>query len=58
MKCNICNKEFSPDCDYNQGRCPHLPSMAEEILNSKYKTRYYDLVQKIKAWFNKKTIRN
>jgi|LauGreDrversion4_2_1035121.scaffolds.fasta_scaffold6269416_1 hypothetical protein len=54
MKCNICNKEFSPDCDYNQGRCPHLPSMAEEILNSKYKTRYYDLVQKIKAWFNKK----
>lgn len=23
MKCNTCNKDYSPDCDYNQGRCPH-----------------------------------
>ena len=27
MKCNTCNKEYSPDCDYNQGRCPHHPPM-------------------------------
>ena len=23
MKCNTCNKEYSLDCDWNQGRCPH-----------------------------------
>lgn len=23
MKCNTCRKEYSEDCDYNQGRCPH-----------------------------------
>lgn len=27
MKCNICRQEYSPDCDYNQGRCPHHPPM-------------------------------
>lgn len=26
-KCNICNKDYTPDCDYNQGRCPHHPAM-------------------------------
>ena len=26
-KCTICNKEYSPDCDYKQGRCPHHPPM-------------------------------
>lgn len=27
MKCNLCKKEYSPSCDYNQGRCPHHPPM-------------------------------
>jgi hypothetical protein len=27
MKCNTCNKEYSPECDYKQGRCPHHPPM-------------------------------
>lgn len=27
MNCNICKKEYSADCDYNQGRCPHHPPM-------------------------------
>lgn len=27
MKCETCNKEYSPDCDYNQGRCPHHPPL-------------------------------
>ena len=26
-KCKICHKEYSPDCDYNQGRCPHHPPL-------------------------------
>lgn len=27
MKCETCNKEYSADCDYKQGRCPHHPPM-------------------------------
>ena len=27
MKCETCNKEYSTDCNYNQGRCPHHPPM-------------------------------
>ena len=27
MKCKICRREYSPSCDYNQGRCPHHPPM-------------------------------
>jgi hypothetical protein len=26
MKCDTCKKEYSPNCDFNQGRCPmHMP---------------------------------
>ncbi len=27
MKCQLCHKEYSPECDYQQGRCPHHPPM-------------------------------
>lgn len=27
MTCKICRKPYSPECDYNQGRCPHHPPM-------------------------------
>lgn len=27
MTCKTCNKEYSPECDYNQGRCPHHPPL-------------------------------
>lgn len=27
MKCTTCNKEYTTDCDYNQGRCPHHAPM-------------------------------
>ena len=27
MKCTLCRKEYSPGCDYRQGRCPHIPPM-------------------------------
>ena len=29
MKCNICHSVIRPDCDYNQGRCPHRKPMIE-----------------------------
>jgi hypothetical protein len=28
-KCNICRQEYTPACDYNQGRCPHHKPMIE-----------------------------
>lgn len=27
MNCDICKQEYSPTCDYKQGRCPHHPPM-------------------------------
>lgn len=27
MKCNTCKKDYSPECDFQQGRCPHHPPM-------------------------------
>lgn len=27
MKCNLCYKEYSPNCDWKQGRCPHHPPL-------------------------------
>jgi hypothetical protein len=27
MKCEICNQEYSPTCDYKQGRCSHHPPL-------------------------------
>ena len=34
QKCSICNQVPEPDCDYRQGRCPHL----KPIINLKTKT--------------------
>jgi hypothetical protein len=27
IKCAVCGKDYTPDCDFNQGRCPHHPAM-------------------------------
>jgi hypothetical protein len=27
MTCKTCGKEYSPDCDWNQGRCPNHPPL-------------------------------
>jgi hypothetical protein len=27
MKCDHCGKNYSPDCDYRQGRCPQHPPL-------------------------------
>ena len=29
MKCATCRSEITPDCDWNQGRCPHQKPMIE-----------------------------
>ena len=27
IKCAVCRKDYTPECNYNQGRCPHHPAM-------------------------------
>ena len=29
MKCKTCRKEYSPQCDYRQGRCPLRPPVIQ-----------------------------
>lgn len=52
-KCNTCGEEIKANCDWRQGRCPHLPSMADLILNDPYYTRYLNLVNFVKGLFRR-----
>jgi len=29
MQCKTCRTEYSPSCDWDQGRCPHHPPMID-----------------------------
>ena len=46
--CSVCRKPIRMSCDWRQGRCPHLPSFAEQILNDSYKSRFYNLLTFVK----------
>lgn len=52
-KCNTCGEYYSPSCDWQQGRCPHHPSMIDQILSDPYKSRYYNLINSLKDWFRR-----
>jgi hypothetical protein len=45
-KCPFCNKQYSPDCDFRQGRCPLHPALLDKILDLK-------IFKTIKGWFNR-----
>jgi hypothetical protein len=47
VTCQTCGQVPSIACDWNQGRCPHLPSMLDRIMSSPYKTRFYNLLKLI-----------
>jgi hypothetical protein len=49
QRCSICRKEILMSCDWQQGRCPHLPSMVEQILAIPYKVRFYNLIKFFKG---------
>jgi hypothetical protein len=49
IDCKICGREYSPRCDYMQGRCPHHPMMLDNILSSPYKLRFYNLLKFFKG---------
>ena len=47
MKCNTCKNDYSPECDYKQGRCPHHKPMIE--IQPKDTSRGHFLVSLIKS---------
>ena len=46
IDCNTCGKEYSPMCDFMQGRCPYHPAMLN--LNT-VKTRFTNLINFFKG---------
>ena len=40
VKCNHCGQYVHADCDWRQGRCPHLPSLLDQILADSYRSRF------------------
>ena len=54
MKCETCGENIKKNglgCDWRQGRCPHRSPMFNEIVLSKYKIRFYNLMTALKGWF-------
>jgi hypothetical protein len=43
VKCSTCGGVYSAHCDWQQGRCPHHPSMLDQILADNYRSRFYNL---------------
>lgn len=41
MKCKTCRREYTPECDYNQGRCPHHKPMIEIQPKDTSKGHFY-----------------
>lgn len=41
MKCNTCRQEVQPNCDWNQGRCPHRKPMIEIQPKDTSKGHFY-----------------
>ena len=46
IDCQICGREYTPACDYRQGRCPHHPSLINVSL---IKTQIQNLINFFKG---------
>ena len=44
-RCSVCKKEYTPACDYMQGRCPHHTSVLDTIVSDPYRSRFYNLLK-------------
>ena len=40
-KCNTCHNPYSPDCDWNQGRCPNHPPLIKIQPKDTSKGHFY-----------------
>lgn len=45
VNCSYCGEIIHPDCDWRQGRCPHQPSLLDQILADFYRSRFYNLIK-------------
>jgi len=50
IDCKTCGKKYTVTCDWQQGRCPHHPSMISWY--PEYYFRYFDLIELIKDWWH------
>lgn len=41
IDCKTCGREYTPMCDFMQGRCPYHPAMLD---THKFKTRFNNLI--------------
>jgi len=41
MYCSTCHRKYTPECDYNQGRCPHHPPLIEIQPRDTSKGHFY-----------------
>jgi hypothetical protein len=50
-RCSICRQPLDQlkSCSWRQGRCPHMSSLAEQILNDPYRSRFYNLINFLKG---------
>jgi hypothetical protein len=46
IDCKTCGREYSPMCDYMQGRCPYHPAM---LSADRFKTRFTNLINFFKG---------
>ena len=46
IDCRTCGREYTPMCDYLQGRCPYHPAMLEATV---VKTRIQNLINFFKG---------
>lgn len=49
MNCKICRKPVTLDCDYNQGRCPHIPPIIKMEIQPKDTSRGHFYVSLFKS---------
>ena len=45
VNCTHCGEIIRPDCTWRQGRCPHAPSLLDQILADFYLSRFYNLIK-------------
>jgi hypothetical protein len=47
-RCSTCGMKIKPNCDYQQGRCPHRASLVDLILESPYYMRFHNLLKRLR----------
>lgn len=48
-RCTTCGMRIQSNCDYQQGRCPHSPSLLEVIMSTPYYQRFLNLFKPFKG---------